>query len=214
MTILEGAPLNQRGFVKPGLAVVLLNDQSELDPLHSGASLLGGSKIWLACWSPAKSWVWGMGKLIYIYISKKSNEITCGSWSAQNKKTLVPVLIVPIVPFLPVIASRSSFNPTSLGKCRGDLKGSSWIHGCLVRKKKTWQDVCRLSILGLFNTCGSQLHPWQWSKAKSSGGANWKTSGLTREMGFWWAHGRTQRTLYVFLCQEKNGLNNVKHPKI
>ena len=68
MTILEGAPLNQRGFVKPGLAVVLLNDQSELDPLHSGASLLGGSKIWLACWSPAKSWVWGMGKLIYIYI--------------------------------------------------------------------------------------------------------------------------------------------------
>ena len=61
-------PLNQRGFVKPGLEVVLLNDQSELDPLHSGASLLGGSKIWLACWSPAKSWVWGMGKLIYIYI--------------------------------------------------------------------------------------------------------------------------------------------------
>ena len=93
-------PLNQRGFVKPGLEVVLLNDQSELDPLHSGASLLGGNKIWLACWSPAKSWVWGMGKLIYIYIHEKQWDYMWFLKRAEQKNTCTS-LDCPNRPFSP-----------------------------------------------------------------------------------------------------------------
>lgn len=118
---------------------------------------------------PAKSWIWGMIKLIhiyiytyaciYIYIQEKQWDYMWFLKHAEQNKNTCTSLDCPNRPFSPSHSIPQQFQSHITWEMQGwsyRTKLNSWVS---LREKKTWQDVCLLSILGLFNTCGSQLHP-------------------------------------------------------